>query len=68
MGRLTHAFHWVLRDRDGVDLRTTQPFASREEAEAWMGGEWASLLEEGAESVALLQDSRVIYEMGLREA
>ena len=61
-------FHWTLLDADGNELRSTETFDSKEEAEAWMGTEWAALLEEGAESVALIQDTSRLYEMGLREA
>lgn len=62
------AFHWVLLDRNGEELRTSEPFESKDDAEAWMGAEWAGLLAEGAESVALMEDSARLYEMGLREA
>ena len=61
-------FHWTLLDPDGNELRSSETFASKEEAEAWMGAEWAALLEEGAESVALMEDDTRLYEMGLREA
>ena len=57
---------WTLKDADGGDIRTSDAFASREDAEAWMGGEWATLLAEGAESVVLMEGDRLIYEMGLR--
>lgn len=59
---------WILKDADGTELRSTDAFASRDEAEAWMGQEWQGLLESGAESVVLVEDDRVVYEMGLREA
>ena len=59
---------WVLKDADGAALRSTEPFGSREEAEAWMGSEWAGLLDEGAETVVLMEDDKKVYEMGLREA
>lgn len=59
---------WVLKDAQGEATRSTEAFSSREEAEAWMGTEWASLLEEGAESVVLMDDDAIVYEMGLREA
>lgn len=48
-------------------MRATQTFASKEEAEAWMGDEWASLLEEGAEFVSLRANGEQLYRMGLRE-
>lgn len=59
---------WILKDADGRELRSTESFGSRAEAEAWMGTEWAALLEEGAESVVLLENGERAYEMGLREA
>lgn len=62
------SFHWTLLDNAGNELRSTETFASKEEAEGWMGAEWAALLEEGAESVALMQDDSRLYVMGLREA
>lgn len=59
---------WLLKDAGGDELRSSETFGSREEAEAWMGAEWASLLDEGAETVVLLEDDATLYEMGLREA
>lgn len=59
---------WVLKDPDGNTIRASDPFESRDEAEAWMGTEWASLLDEGAETVVLMDEGGVVYEMGLREA
>ena len=61
-------WRWRLHDPEGADMRTTDAFASKEEAEAWMGAEWQSLLEEGAETVSLVQGDRTIYVMGLKEA
>lgn len=59
---------WVLKDAQGSATRSTEAFSSRDAAEAWMGREWAGLLEEGAESVVLVDGDDVVYEMGLREA
>jgi len=61
-------FRWVLHDEAGTDLRSTERFATKEEAESWMGAEWASLLAEGAESVSLFEDDTKHYQMGLRPA
>jgi hypothetical protein len=58
---------WTLHDSAGALLRATQTFSSQEEAEAWMGSNWSSLLDEGAESVCLVQGEETLYEMGLRE-
>lgn len=62
------SFRWVLHDASGADLRTTGEFESQAEAEAWMGTDWASLLEEGAETVTLMDGDQRVYRMGLREA
>ena len=62
------AFTWVLHDASGNDLRTSEDFDTKESAEAWMGSEWASLLEEGAETVSLMDGDERLYRMGLREA
>lgn len=61
------SFTWTLQDASGTDMRVTEPFDSRQEAEAWMGAEWASLLEEGAEFVELKDGDSLVYRMGLRE-
>ncbi len=61
-------FFWVLHALDGSDMRRTDPFDSRAEAEAWMGAGWSTLLDEGAEEVSLIdEDGAVYYRMGLRE-
>jgi hypothetical protein len=60
-------FVWKLHGPSDEDLRATEPFASREEAEAWMGAEWATLLDEGAETVSLVHGDETLYRMGLRE-
>ncbi len=62
------AWHWVLHDAEGKDVRATEQFESREEAESWMGTEWSKLLDEGAETASLMGDGKEIYRMGLREA
>jgi hypothetical protein len=61
-------YRWVLHDASGKDLRSTEPFESKDAAEAWMGEQWRSLLEEGAEEVSLRRDEAVEYRMGLRPA
>ena len=62
------AFRWVLHDAEGSDLRATESFPTKEEAEEWMGENWSSLLAEGAETVSLMSVQEQLYEMGLREA
>ena len=61
-------FTWVLLDAEGKELSTSQTFASKEEAEAWMGVEWSNLVEQGGESVSLREDDTQVYRMGLGEA
>jgi hypothetical protein len=58
--------HWILQDRDGEELRSTERFDSRIAAEEWLGRRWSSLLDEGAESVVLMAGGGVVYEMSLR--
>lgn len=58
---------WVLLAADKAEIRSSEPFPTKEEAEAWMGREWSALLEEGAETVSLRTGDEQVYEMGLRE-
>ena len=62
------AFTWILHDSSGHDLRSTEAFETKDEAEAWMGTEWSTLLDEGAETVSLMDDQTRLYRMGLRES
>ena len=62
------SFTWVLHDASGADLRSTEEFETKESAEAWMGSEWAALLDEGAETVSLMEGDERLYRMGLRDA
>lgn len=61
-------FTWVLLDASGAELRSTETFGSKDEAEAWMGDEWKALLDEGADSVSLREDGEQHYKMSLHEA
>jgi hypothetical protein len=61
-------FRWVLHDVEGTDLRSSEDFESQADAEAWMGERWQSLLDEGAETVTLMDDDTKLYRMGLQEA
>jgi hypothetical protein len=67
MSATMSGFRWTLHDRTGNELRATETFESKQEAETWLGDRWMTLLDEGAESVSLLDDGRVVYRMGLRE-
>ena len=60
-------FTWTLQDSDGTDLRTSEAFTTKEEAEAWMGAEWSALRAEGGEYVLLKEGDDVVYRMGLSE-
>ncbi len=60
-------FRWVLHDLKGTDLRHTELFDSQADAEGWMGTNWARLLDEGAESVSLMDGDEHVYKMGLRD-
>ena len=60
-------FRWTLVDDEGQELRSSEDFSTKEEAEAWMSAHWAELLEEGAGSVRLSDADVVLYDMGLRE-
>jgi hypothetical protein len=61
------AWRWILRDAAGGELRDTEAWPSKADAEGWLSQNWQQLLEEGAESVSLVEDSREDYTMGLRE-
>lgn len=62
-------FRWIPQDGDGKDLEPTSDFSTQEEAEGWMGREWAGLLASGAEYVVLRgPGDEFVYRMGLREA
>ena len=61
------SYFWVLEDAGGNELRWTERFDSQEDAESWMGREWASLREEGAVVVVLMRDDEHLYRMGLNE-
>lgn len=59
---------WVLNDANGNAIRSSEHFSSRDDAEGWMTTNWSALLDEGAETVSLMDGDRFIYRMGLREA
>lgn len=62
------SFVWAVLDASGAEIERTEVFATKDEAEAWMGSEWATLLGRGGESVELYEGDRRHYRMGLREA
>lgn len=58
-------FHWVLVDEDGNEMRPTDGFASRTDAEEWLAGAWSGLADEGAASVSLRSGADEVYLMSL---
>ena len=60
------AFRWTIKDADGNAIRDTEPFDSKEDAEAWMGTGWSDLVNEGADRVVLMDDDSVVYDMSLQ--
>lgn len=56
----------MLHDAGGAELRRSETFTTKEDAEAWMGAQWERLLAEGAESVTLFEGDDERYQMGLR--
>lgn len=67
MGGAVSSYFWVLQDALGKELRSTERFGDQQQAEDWMGREWASLRQEGAEFVVLKRDEDHIYRMSLSE-
>jgi hypothetical protein len=59
------AWTWVLVGADGQEMRSTEPFDTKDEAEAWLSDHWAELAEEGAESVSLREGDAESYRMSL---
>lgn len=59
-------FHWRFNDSSGTEVGSSEPFATKEQAEQWMGERWADLLAEGSETVTLMSNGEILYEMGLR--
>lgn len=58
---------WTWRCHDAAGAETTsasaasQGFPSQADAESWLGESWRELLEEGVESVTLLEEGREVY-------
>jgi hypothetical protein len=61
------SFHWTVYDRSDVEIRQTEGFATREEAEEWMRDSWSELVAGGGARVRLEGDDGTIYDMGLEE-
>jgi hypothetical protein len=64
---------WTYQDADGkpasVQGLDVAGFPTQSDAESWLGEEWQTLAEAGAESVTLLRDGEAVYgPMSLRAA
>jgi hypothetical protein len=59
-------YRWLLKDANGAELRTSEGFDSKDEAESWMGTEWSALAVEGADRVVLMDGDDVVYDMSLQ--
>ena len=59
------SFRWRLHGEEGTLLADTEQRPSREDAEAWLADNWASLAAAGAASVSLMEGEQVVYEMSL---
>jgi hypothetical protein len=61
-------FAWRYLDPDGEERGASEPLPDREAAEAWLGDAWVELRGRGIAEVALEEDGRELYRMGLGEA
>lgn len=59
------SFRWVLRDDPTSISGASEDFETQDDAEAWMGGEWERLLEEGHLAATLMNEDDEIYTMKL---
>lgn len=59
------AWRWTLLDEDGNEMRSTDEFSSRADAEDWLSRSWSGLTTEGAASVSLRSEGEEVYEMSL---
>jgi len=60
-------FGWTYLDGSGEELGRSPRFGDTEAAEDWIGSSWRDLLENGVESVVLVDhvSGRNMYRMGL---
>lgn len=54
---------WTLQSNDGKDLSAVDvpEFEDQGDAETWVGDVWQDLLEQGVDSVTLVEDGEVMY-------
>lgn len=65
---MNERWRWIARGPAGGTLESPPAFASRAEAETWLGEHWTALRDAGGTSVTLLRDEDVVYDMSLEEA
>ena len=58
---------WRYLNEDGRQTGRSQDFDDQTDAEAWLTSSWATLSEQGVESVELIDEGEVVYRMSLRE-
>lgn len=58
-------WNWVLFDENEGELRMSERFESKEEAEQWLAANWTQLADEGAASVSLRENGEETYLMSL---
>lgn len=59
-------WHWRLLDQDGQEVSVTdefagQRFATKADAESWVGETWSELADQGVDSVTLCEHDREVY-------
>ena len=60
---------WRYEDADGRPVpRAAESFATKGDAESWLGETWRDLLDGGVQQVVLLEGDRVEYAMPLTPA
>jgi hypothetical protein len=60
-------FSWRFLDGDGAVVGSSESFADRDTAEAWLGANWSSLHDRGVEDVELVDGAAdaAVYRMSL---
>lgn len=61
---MSEAWVWKCVDESGHELEAAgmdASFPSQEEAEAFLGGIWADLLDEGVSAVSLYREETLVY-------
>lgn len=58
-------FRWGYLDAHAQRVGASEAFASRTDAEEWLGDRWPDLLADGVLEVELTDGDAVVYRMGL---